>query len=224
MHYQLEIVLPPDLPIEESVEKILAPFDENGDDEDYSPSNAFWDFWIIGGRYAGKKLESSLPKDKLDNFYQWLRDEEVKVSSLTMGKQSLIPEHVEKVDQKWTEMFFPDSDTVVACSIFDHSNDQFNNETIQGDIAPLSECLHIKCARVIFAVPHWEDGWSNPQAGYMAEKSYWNGVTHMGTTWDGSIGSARKDYLRRLENMSDGYRAKAIPQDDWLCVTVDYHS
>lgn len=42
--------------------------------------------------------------------------------------------------------------------------------------------------------------------------------------WDGTIFSALAMYAKSLENMTEAFRVSSMPKDDWLTVTVDYHS
>ena len=101
MHYICEIIMPPTDNVEEAVTKAMKEFDENYRDEDGDTSEyAFWDWWLIGGRYSGHKY----PKDQLEAFYAELQKREVKVSGVICGKQSLLPEFIPVVDKLWAEM------------------------------------------------------------------------------------------------------------------------
>ena len=54
MHYHLEVIMPPTADISTALDDILKPFDESCEDEDLK-SVTFWDWYVIGGRWAGKK-------------------------------------------------------------------------------------------------------------------------------------------------------------------------
>lgn len=233
-HYHLEIVMPPTEDIEAAVESIMAPYDENPSDsnEDHDTRHAFWDCYVIGGRFAGNKLMAGLDKQKIDEFYAWLQSENVTVSGFTCGKQELNPpSQRKKVDAKWNEMFPSPSGSAVACPIFNHSNDQYGRDgrgTIDGDVCELGAAMHVECSRVIFAGSSYDhkskDGTGPLKAAFMLADTAWNGVNHMPVAWDGTIGHAREQFSKRLVHSSDDYRKAVEPHDDWITVTVDYHS
>lgn len=234
MHYHCEIILPSGTDdIEAAIASVMRQFDENidEDDEEFSSRNAFWDFYVIGGRFAGSKQLAKYDESKLEQFYQWMRDEQVTVSSLRCGKQELSPaSQIGKVDAKWNEMFSTGG-VMVACPIFAHSNDQYGrdgNGTIEGDISTLRESRDVKCSRVIFTGASY-DSEANERTGpleavFMLCDSAWNGVNHMGIAWDGTIGAALDLWQEKLQRYKEGYRDQMSPEDDWIVVTVDYHS
>lgn len=51
MHYHAEVIVPPTDDHEALVGRLLAPFDEQNEGDDAS-SCQWWDWWVIGGRYA----------------------------------------------------------------------------------------------------------------------------------------------------------------------------
>jgi hypothetical protein len=216
MHYHLEIVMPPTDDVEAAVTLILAPFDENGNGEDYSARSAFWDYWVIGGRWGGSKLLATLGKDRVDAFYKILADAKITVSGLQFGKQTLEPSsQIDTVDMLWRDAF-PDS-PVRECPLFDNYKGQY------GDIMPLRDCpKDMTCSHIIIAGPRFRgDG---VEAAYMLQDSIWNGVTYQDTTWDHKLSSAIAERSKWLESAKPDYAAARIPADDWLVVTVDYHS
>ena len=226
MHYHCEIIIPPKADIKESIESILTPYHEEYEDEEgYPGRNGFWDWYVIGGRWAGAKLQQALGKEKIDEFYRWCKKEEITVSSLQCGKQELKPvEQIPKVDAKWNEM----TGLPGPCPLFAHSNDQYS-EWLPGDISRLDESENVECSRVIFAGPSFDHDksktWDGPlEAVFMLAEDAWNGCNHMPVDWDGKIGSALKLWKERLENYASGYRNRCTPAGDWQCVTVDYHS
>lgn len=226
MHYHLEIVLPPDHEnLEEAVAAVLAPFDENVE-ENRQP---FWDWWVIGGRYAGQKLLAGLDQSKVTEFYQWMKDEGVTVSGFVAGKQELSPkDQIPKVDAKWREMF-PQSKQE-TCPLFNHSNDQYGRvgeSTIRGDISKLGESpADLECERVIFAGREWEDdGWTGRiRPVFMLSRDWWNGVNHLNSDWDGKVSTAIERWRKHMESYAHRYRLIHEPNDEWIVVTVDYHS
>jgi len=233
MHYHCEIVIPPTMDIEAAIMSVMKPFDEqpDTDDEDSSARNAFWDFWVIGGRWAGNKLLAKYDKAKLDEFHYWLSAEKITVSGLTCGKQKLEPVSQEvKVDAKWNEMF--PSAAGVPCPLFAHSNNQYGkglSSTLPNDVSRLNDVPPaLECSRVIFAMPSYQGetkGWTGPlKAEFMLCEDQWNSCNHMKVDWDGKFGSALEKYSEQLKNRPDEFAAKATPASDWLVVTVDYHS
>jgi hypothetical protein len=209
--------------IPEAVASVMKQFDENDEDARHT----FWDFYVLGGRWAGDKLMARFDKDRLAEFQQWLHDEKITVSSFKSGKDELSPaSQIPKVDAKWNEMF--PQETFQPCQVFKHSNDQYghNGSTmLPGDICPLSEVGPAMCQRVIFAGPSLADGtYTGPlMAKYMLCQTEWNGVNIIKTGWDGTIASAVESCLDYYKMYDDSYRETITPHDDWLTVTVDYH-
>lgn len=216
MHYHTEIIMPPTDDIEATIAQIMAPFDENREDEDDVSSHKFWDWYVIGGRWSGHKLMAILGQERIDEFHKTLSDKRITVSSLTMGKQTLNPpEQAELVDRLWNEAF-PES-PMKRCPLFDNYNDNY------GDVLPVSEMPRsLAVSTVIIAGPSWDE--KKIAADLLLHESIWNGVNHQKTAWDGTLGAALTDHAAKLENYKEEYRAKHMVQPDWLVVTVDYHS
>lgn len=214
MHYHLEVIMPPTDNVDAVIKTIMEPFSENNDEA----SHTFWDWYVIGGRYAGSKVEAKLDKERMDAFYAELDKRKVTVSGLQWGKQELSPaSQVPEVDALWREMF-PDSGMDV-CPMFLHSNR--NKGTLLGDICTLSECpKELSAFRVIIACPYDNE----IEAQYMVAKDIWNGVMHEDTTFGGNVLWCVSNFLEKSKNYSGEFRAKSTPQDNWLVVTVDYHS
>lgn len=229
MHYHLEIILPPQTEdIEAAVKSVMAPFYENAETEEHSTRHAFWDFYVIGGRFAGNKLVAALDQDKVKAFNEWCIAFNLTVSRIQSGKQRIDPaSQIPAVDAKWNELFPREDGVMVPCPLFAHSNDQYGCDgkgTIEGDIAPLGQCLAVECSHIIFAGPVKNYETDEYTAHYMLSESLWNGVTHVKAAWDGTIGAALDEYVTRLQGCNDEYRQAHTPTDDWLAVTVDYHS
>lgn len=218
MHHHLEIIMPPADDVESAVKTIMHPFDENNEDR----YHAFWDWWVIGGRYAGDKLKAALDENKLDEFYDKLKELKVTVSSVTAGKETLDPaSQISNVDALWRD-YFPDSG-IEVCPLFSHSNDQYSSESLlPGDVCTLAKCPNeLTASHLIIAAPNYSN---ELEAKYMIEQSMWNGVTHIDTGWGGNIKDGLQKHLAKLKNYTDEAAAKYTPKDDWLVVTVDYHS
>lgn len=230
MHYHCEIIIPPTDDVQSAIESIMAPFSENSGDEDHDRSNAFWDFYVIGGRSAGAKLLAGLDKETLERFNQWCQDDKITVSGVQCGKQELSPaDQVEKVDAMWNELFPPKDGVLTACPMFAHSNDRYDSgDTIAGDICSLADAKDVRCARVIIAGPSFEmetgkrTGPLEPV--FMLTDSAWNGFNHMDIKWDGTVGDSLSQLTEKFKHYKDEYREQMTPADDWLVVTVDYHS
>jgi hypothetical protein len=232
-HYHCEIVIPPTMDVEAAVASIMKPYDEDPreEDEDYSRSHAFWDFWVIGGRWAGHKLLAKYDQAQIDAFHEWCTAEKITVSGVQCGKQALQPEsQIPKVDAKWNEMF--PSAIPVPCPLFAHSNDQYGkglSGTLPADVSRLDATpLTMKCSRVIFAGPSYSSETKEHtgplEAKFMLCESQWNGCNHMKIDWDETFGGALEKQRESLKGYREEYAAKLVPQPDWLVVTVDYHS
>lgn len=224
MHYHCEVVMPPTDDVEGAVREIMKDFDESNE-EGY---HTFYDFLVIGGRYSGTKLMAKYEKKKIDEFFEWMKAEKVTVSGLQFGKQELAPaSQIPKVDDKWNEMF--PSEIPIPCPIFLHSNDQFKSDSIlPGDIEKLKDIGDVKCERIIIAGPSFdsktEENTGPPEPTFMYSTEEWNGKTWMKTDWDGKIKTALEMFKEEKKNWKDSYVALITPKDDWLVVTVDYHS
>lgn len=218
-HYHCEIVMPKVEDVNSAIQQIMEPFSENGDDV----RNGFWDFFVIGGRFAGAKLQASCDPEKLSKFHEALKSSGITVSGLQCGKQELSPANqIPMVDKMWHEFFpeLPDG----PCPLFSHSNNQYDaNSLLPNDICDLRVIpLSLKFDRIIFAGQKYES--DELEATSMLATSIWNGVNHQDTNWDGSFSSAIELFKKHSECYRDEYRERITPREDWLVVTVDYHS
>ena len=213
MHYHLEIVMPPTDDVDAAVKEILAPFDENdGTDR----SHAFWDYWVIGGRWGGAKLMAAFEQTRLDEFYARLKDAKVTVSGLQFGKQTLSPGGQEEtVDRLWNETF-PES-PVKVCPVFDNYKGSYGDVMRLGDYPAALTCVHVIVAALDYKGEKLE-------AVFMCRDSIWNGVMHQDTRWDKTLSGALRDNTEKMKHYQPEYAARRTPDDDWLVVTVDYHS
>jgi hypothetical protein len=229
MHYHCEVIMPKTKDIQGDLESILAPFQENmGEDEDVewiSERYSFWDFWVIGGRWAGTKETCIYDKDKIDAFYAELEKRNVTVSEVQCGKSELSPaSQIPMVDELWCAFFPTETGEIVPCPIFAHSNNQYDSDTcIACDICCLEELPKtLTCSRVIIAGPDF-DG-NKVEAKYMLCDDMWNGVNFVPVTWDGKITTALEMFKEHLSTYAEKYKQKYTPKPDWLCITIDYHS
>ena len=217
MHFHLEIIMPPTTELEAQIENIMAPFDESGDDV----TPAFWDWYVIGGRWAGYKAKARLDPDKLEAFEEWLNQEKILVKNVQAGKQELADATTaRKVDAKWREVFPGQGE---YCMLFNHANDQYKNSDLDFDVCKLSEIPNgLTALRVIIAGPAFKSG--KYEAVYMTQSEFWNGVNYVSTVWDGTVASALDELTKKLGGYTHDYALTRTPTDDWLVVTVDYHS
>jgi hypothetical protein len=214
VHHHLEIIMSPDIDnVEAAVDNIMASFDEN----DEHSHNPFWDWYVIGGRFSGAKLMAKYDRDKLEEFKKWLEEEHVTVSGVQAGKPALMPEdQIDKVDAKWNEMF-PSESGQMACPLFQHSG-----PSLPMDVCAVGDLPALTCFRAIIATckhnrenAEYDD---YPEAVFMVAENMWNGVNFVDTTWDGTVQSA-------IEMFKEHWSSKGIEIDqDWIAVTVDYHS
>lgn len=240
MHYRCEIVMPPTDDVRGAIASILRPFSEerpdDATDDDWSPGYGFWDFWVLGGRWAGQKMVEQYGKERVDEFWAWCAEAGIKVSGFVAGKQTIAtPEMREQVDAKWSEMFSP-AGTMVRCPLFDHANDQLGlrgESALPGDVMLYAEVPDtLTCSRIIFAGPSYDHDstnkampWTGPlKATFMLTDAEWNGVNHMPVRWDGTLGDARRQFEEHFRGYKDEYRRAVTPTGLWLVATVDYHS
>lgn len=220
MHAVIEIIMPQVENVEEAVSAIMAPFDEN-DSDNYG--SAFWDFYVIGGRWAGWKQTAMLDQDKLNAFYDELKEKKVTVSGLQCGKQEIDPpEQIPMVDEIWVS-YFPEYNGR-ACPLFKHANNQYANDCLYGDVLRLKDVdPKLKgMEKVMVASYDFED--KNLEAKFMVQDKAWNGCNYENTEWNGTLEHALELYEKNMEHYRDEYKAKHTVQDDWIVVTVDYHS
>jgi hypothetical protein len=205
-HYHTEVVIPPTDDIEGAIDKLMAPFNEQCDEEDGDRRHAFWDWFVIGGRWSGEKMVARLGEDKLTEFHKKLAEMKLTVSGVVAGKETISPpEQIPAVDALWRE-HFPGAGDV--CPLFDHYK---GGNVDVCTVADLPERLN--AFRVIVAN-------AEGYATFMLAKEIWNGVTWQDSAFDGLIKPVT-DLFQKGENWPYT-QAKVTP--DWLVVTVDYHS
>ena len=220
MHCHLEVIMPPVDDIYEALIDILDPFNE--DPEDGHPSkDAFWDWWVIGGRRSGVKLEDTLDPKKKAAFLAELENRNVTVKDVRVGKQRLWPEsQIPMVDELWRQ-FFTESPLKI-CPFFEHFDTQHTED--YPDIMQLRDMpKSLKAAHVIIAGPSGSND-GKLEMKRMMQKSYWKDTEYVDSVWDGSVQYVIDQYNEYLKGTEPEYAAKQTPRDDWLVVTVDYHS
>lgn len=236
MHFHCEIVMPPTDDVPAAVASIMKPFSEEPEEGDADHSGrGFWDFYVIGGRWAGSKTVAQYDKETVAAFWAWCNAADIKVMGLTAGKQTIATAEMrERVDAKWNEMF--PSAVMVACPLFDHAVDQLGlrgSSTLDGDVACFADVPRsLSCARVIIAAPSYATGdvddpasWTGPvRPMFMLAEDTWNGVNHMPVKWDGTLADALRQYGEKMGGYRESCRIASTPTDNWLVVTVDYHS
>lgn len=200
MHYSMEVIMPP-APVSEIPDilaKALSSFEEVGDNQ-----YGFWDFWVLGGRFSGRKLNFKIPNDQLRAFEAELINRKVLVSDVVCGKETLVPEFIPIVDKLWTEMVPGFGD---VCPLFDHYNDNTADITLLFDTP-----LNMNCSRVMILGNDF-----HPK--FMVVDEIYNGVNLEKTSWEGTLVNA-------LELFSEHYSYQPeLVGKDRLCVTVDYHN
>lgn len=225
MHYTLEIIMPPTENVEEALKTILEPFSEHQEDSKYS----FWDWYVVGGRFAGQKLLASFDKTKIDLFYEWCKSDGVTVAGLQCGKQELQPSsQIPKVDAKWNELF-PENEGK-ACPLFSHSNNQYDSkDVIQGDICSVKDIpKDFTAERFIIAAQGYnhetKEYNGELEAVFMLSADFYNGVNFVSSDWKGNVLQGLKMAKKKNKNCSELYRKATTPKEDWLSITVDYHT
>jgi hypothetical protein len=225
MHSVIEIIMPQVEDVEKAVEEIMAPYDESPveEDEDGLSSHAFWDFYVIGGRWAGWKLTSMLDEDKMDAFYKEMTERNVTVSGLQCGKQELQPaSQIPMVDELWAS-YFPEYKGR-ACPLFKHANDQYHNDCLYGDVLRIKDVdENLKGMAKVLVASHDFSG-EKLVVDFMVQDRVWNGTNYEKTIWDGTLKHALELHAKDISFYKEEYVAKHTVQDDWIMVTVDYHS
>ncbi len=214
MHYHLEIIMPPTDNIKEAIAEILTPFQEGDDEERGRP--AFYDWYVIGGRWSGVKLEAQFPEEQMQNFYTAMREAKIMVSGPQCGKEEFAPSsQVEAANALWRE-HFPDGGKV--CPVFPSYGDRYEHNTAYPDVMTVKELPEgLSAAHVIVAGPDFSES-DHLEAVFMIQDQMWNGVTRVDVKWDKKVSSALEMHTEKAY-----FCPEITVKDDWLCVTVDYH-
>lgn len=228
-HAHLEVIFPKVENVEDAVAKIMSEFNENQDDRWMAGKYGFWDWYVIGGRWSGQKIMCMVDPVKLESYVAELVARKVTVHGLQAGKQEIHPvDQIPMVDKLWCDMF-PEIAHIAKCyPQFKHFNNQYESSSRYPDVMSLKDVpKSLEAERVIIASFDFDPEsktWSNKtkfDAQYMIARAEWNGVSHIDTVWDGKIETAVKMHADRI---NEKVRDQLVPNDDWLCVTVDYHT
>lgn len=223
MHHRLEVILPqPDgfvfdeagiSLLETTLGPLLEPFSEYAPEE-IASTCTFFDYWIIGGRWSGDKLIARLDPDTIAAFNAELNSMKLTISAVQAGKPSLQPEsQADQVNDLW-QRYFPDC--LYPCPYF-----MSPWEHTLSDICTVGQIPDgLTAHRVMIFGPTYR-GFTTLHTHYARE--VWLGSNYMKTDWDGNVMAAIHKHQLRFSNDSD-FARKARVQDDWLSVTVDYHS
>ena len=99
--------------------------------------------------------------------------------------------------------------------------------TMPYDVGTLADCLTDLADqpiwRLIVAGPRLNDE-NRLDVASMWVAEQWNGTTYEPTGWDRTIKHALRLHKARLVDLDETHREARTPRDDWLGVTVDYHS
>lgn len=214
----MEIILPPTSNVEEAIEALLKPFDEDNGGKDYRSRYAFYDYYKIGGRWSGTKVEEMLGHENMKAFYEVLNANNITVSGVQFGKPTLRPaSQIPLVDNLWNE-HFPDA-PVKVCPLFDNYKENY------GDVLRLGLTpKELTCARLIIAGPSHDEQDPTLRVHHMLTTDAWNGVTFQNTDWNGTIEAGLESFAKSSGSWRTEYAERVRPKGDWLCVTIDYHS
>ncbi len=215
MHYHLEIIMPPVDDVEKAVEQIMAPFDENQpDDSEHFGKNSFWDYYSIGGRFGGSHLQSRYSAEAIEGCEREMNEVGVKVKGIQFGRPELAgSESKRKAMEVWSRHFPSEPE----CWFFTNGQRDL-------DVCKLSEVgEHLTAFHLIIASPDWADD-SALSAREMTSQSIWNGVSIVDTSFDGFVMKFLAGMEEKKSKATDEWKAKHLPTQDWLAVTVDYHS
>jgi hypothetical protein len=225
VHYHAEVIISSDVArgdIAKVIEEALAEYDENyqGEDGQYS-KHAFFDWYVIGGRWSGDKAMALLDQGRLNDFRAWLDARGVTVSGIQCGKQSLDPEsQIYAIDTKWNEMFPSADGAPVPCPLFNHS--QTDDGSSPGDIMRLKD---ITAAHTAACVLILGQNWNNTrfEIKYQLHRELWTGSNYQEAAWEGGVLDAVELYKRSIDSYREEYKEANTPTDDWWVVTMDYH-
>jgi hypothetical protein len=213
-HSLCEVIIPPRRPehgsdyVGWSVYQVMTSLARQGDKN-------WWDRYIIGGRWRGEHVLAGLPKDKLAEFREELKQrhfaaefrEELEqwhfpVSSVRCGK-----EEEAYVDALWRE-FFPGAGDKCLLVAWPWSNS--GEESV--DVMPVGQLpMRLSAATLIVTRPDCFDK-HKLWADFMLHTQVWNGCNLQATNWDGNV-------LKGIELAAKDYNPVTA---EWLAVTVDY--
>lgn len=192
-----------------AIEALMLPFSEH----DENNSHPFWDYYLIGGRYSGRHVQSLLDTEKMELFYLELQNLKITVNNVVFGKYELSPSsQIEKVDALWNN-FFPES-KIDVCPIFKHYKGDTLDICTVGDV----DLTKLTCFTLAIAKPE------NEQLDFLLHTSMWNGVTWIDTAFDGSVKKGIDLYNDNLKSYKEEYRREREINKNWIIATIDYHN
>jgi len=191
----------------------MAPYNEERSER------GFWDWYVIGGRYAGSVLRSRLGHERLKVFDDALASRKVMVKAVRCGKEELADAQTEEVvDAIWRYMF-PDSG-LATCPLFKHgSPSQYDKRgELPYDVCTVADVpqSHSVHTIALVTVNHADTTYIDS----LLHSEIWNGATFQKTTWDGTFGAALSHFNERLAR----YREPESVNPNDVVVTLDYHS
>ena len=202
-HYHVELIMPPTpwFAIEDRVLDILLPL-RKGDDEETWPADPLYDWYKIGGRFAGTKYGLGCDPKRLRKFYEELYSEAFATDVTVIGGARFWSDSdLPKVNALWRK-WFPE-DEVGTCPFIGPyptgEQDICRVDRIPDELAADAVVVGNEADQVVFrlAIEIWDSARQEFQR----------------TGFDGSV----PDALRRC-------RAQGIePAGDWLAVTLDCH-
>lgn len=228
MHSIVEIIVPADrgADIVSAVKEVMDHFLlRAGDGETPADHTDWFDWYTVGGRYSGEKLKASLDPDRLKEFWDELQARGTTVSGIRFGKPDLQPaSQIPVVDALWRE-FFPGKSN--ACVLFSHARDQYGRDGVSpDDVCRVADIPpRYGCERLILAASL--NGKLKPVR--MLAKTFWNGVQHQNTAFDGLALAAATKWIEADREGDEGLAAvggksyRDYLNGDWLAVTVDVH-
>lgn len=233
MHYTCEVVVPPfddKDELNKFISEILKKYEEGYKDEyGYSYNHSFYDYFVIGGRFSGRKQKTMLDDEKLDKFYEELKNRGVTQSSVVFGKPTISPSsQIPMVDALWHE-YFPEWQGK-HCPVFQHSGDEDNLDIMTlGEFKKHTELREMESSTVAIGFLGYgedadDDSVGTPNLYTLLHTSIWNGTNIQDTTFSGKVLEAIDLHNTNLSRAYSWYREQATPTDDWLVVTLDYHS
>lgn len=224
MHYLMEAIVSPQYAddIEGAVTAALEKYEEGREDEDgFINPHAFWDFFVIGGRYDKEKLVQRFDQDTMKEFYDQLTERGVTVAGVQCGKPELSPASQEPEVDELFRSFFPEWEG--PCPLFQHGlNSQYDNADGWPNVCKLSEVPRTyKCYRVIILSAGYQ---GRPHIVNMFSRSVFNGATFLDTEWGGNLLDAVDLHHDKIKNYKEEYRDKNTITGEWITVTIDYHT
>ena len=226
MHEHLEMFLPPQASenIEVWITNLLTPFAVHYKDEQYGDPNpyAFYDYYRIGGGYAGRHLLQRIDPDGSRTREIWA---DYRALFDNQKHRDLDDEAVELRHRNLWRNHFPDGGPI--CPLFQSNVKVESDICLVGELAP-----GLTAARMFVAQNRNGDTAGElPEhlnmhsvCFYMLCVEVWNGANLQRTDWNGLVsdGIERQQAHVRQHYRQEFYQDYAI-NDDWLVATIDYH-